>query len=79
MDRLANAFWTLVVGAVALYAFFMAMGAVSPTDLVWLTALVAVLAVLLVVHLARVHRLMSEHGHETEMREVHKWRERRGF
>jgi uncharacterized membrane protein len=79
VDRLSNAFWTLVVGAIVLYAFFVAMGALSPTDLFWLTGLMLVLAVLLLVHLARMHRLMSEHGHDEQMREVHKWRERRGF
>jgi len=79
IGRLANAFWVLVVGAVVLYAFFAVMGAISPTDLVWLTVVVGVLAIVAVVHFVRVRRALQDHRHDETARELHGWRERRGF
>jgi uncharacterized membrane protein len=79
LSNLSRAFWTLVVGAVVLYAFFALMGALTPADHVLPTAIVAVLIVLLGVHLIRVRHAMQKHSNEAEMRELHKLRERRGF
>jgi NhaP-type Na+/H+ or K+/H+ antiporter len=76
---LSNVFWVAIIGVVALYAFFVAMGALSPGDQLWLTLIVVVLAVLLAVRQMRVRRAMHEHGHEDEMRELHRLRETRGF
>jgi membrane protein YdbS with pleckstrin-like domain len=79
VGRLSNLFWALVVGAVALYAFFAVMGAISPVELVWLTVLVAVLGVLAAVHFIRVRRALRDHRHDEMARALHGWRERRGF
>jgi steroid 5-alpha reductase family enzyme len=79
LTTFGNVFWVVIMGVVALYAFFLVMGAVTPADQALLTAGVLVLAAALVVHLIRVRRAMHEHGHEDELRELHKMRETRGF
>ncbi|MGH2992290.1 MAG: hypothetical protein ACRDL1_01995 [Solirubrobacterales bacterium] len=79
LTGLSNVFWVVIVGVVALYAFFIVMGALSPGDQLVLTGIVVVMAAAFVVHLVRVRRAMHDHEHEAEMRELHKMRETRGF
>jgi hypothetical protein len=79
VGRLSNLFWALVIGAVALYGFFAVLGAISLTDLVWLTVLIGVLGILAVVHFVRVRRALSDHRHDEMARSLHGWREHRGF
>jgi hypothetical protein len=79
VGRLSNLFWVLVIGAAVLYCFFVVLGAISFTDLVWLTALIGVLGILAVVHFIRVRRALSDHRHDEMARKLHSWRERRGF
>ena len=76
--RLTILFWVLVLGYLGFYAYFLVMG-VSPREVAVLTVLAVVLAVLFAVHLLRLRRSMREHGHEEELRDVHRYRERRGF
>ena len=73
LRTLREAFWIAALGVLVCFAFFAALGAFDPTEVVWLTALVAGLAVLWVVHV----RLASRDG-ERDPRVVHD-RERRGF
>jgi hypothetical protein len=79
LTSLTKMFWVAIMGVVGLFAFFLGMGAVTPADDVVLTAIVVVLAIALAAHLMRVRHAMHEHGHEAEMRELHKMRETRGF
>jgi hypothetical protein len=79
VGRLSNVFWVLVIGAVVLYAFFAVLGAISLTDLVWLTVLIGTLGILAVVHFIRVRRTLRDHRDDAMARELHSWRERRGF
>jgi hypothetical protein len=79
VGRLSNVFWTLAIGAVALYAFFVVLGAISLTHPVWLTILIGILGILAAVHLIRVRRALSDHRHDAMARALHGWRERRGF
>jgi membrane protein DedA with SNARE-associated domain len=79
LTRFSSAFWVVVIGVVALYAFFVVMGALAPSDHVLITAGVIALAIALAVHLVRVRRAMRDHAHDDEMRELHKLRESRGF
>jgi fatty acid desaturase len=79
MSRVLNFLWALSVGAVALFGFFAVMGGFSPGDVLWLTLIVAFLAVLFVIHQMRVSHELSEHGDEPVLREVQRIRERRGF
>lgn len=50
MAVLRNAFWVAALGVIACYAFFLALGAYSVTDVLWLTAVVAALVVLWLWH-----------------------------
>jgi uncharacterized membrane protein len=79
MSGLLNFLWALCVGAVALFGFFVVMGGFSPGDVLWLTLIVAVLAVMVVIHQVRVSHELHEHGGDSMTREVQRIRERRGF
>jgi steroid 5-alpha reductase family enzyme len=70
-----DAFWVLAIGVIAAYAFFAALGAFSPGDVIGVTAGVAILLALWVLRalLARRAAIASR-----DPRLVHA-RERRGF
>lgn len=67
-------FWVLALGVVAAYAFFAALGAFSPGEVLPLTIAVAVLAALWVVHALLQRRHAGEHDDR-----LARARERRGF
>ena len=50
LATLWETFWILVLAVVVLFAFFVALGALSPGEVAGLTAVVVVLAVLWVAH-----------------------------
>jgi hypothetical protein len=80
MRRMLNFLWALCIGAVGLFAFFAVMGGFAPGDVLWLTLIVAFLAVLFAIHQLRVAHELREHGDEDPaVREVQRIRERRGF
>jgi hypothetical protein len=70
MRIISDTFWVLVLGVVALFAFFAALGAFEVGDTVWVTAVVVILAAAWLVHAMWV----SKHS---DGRDRH--RERRGF
>jgi Flp pilus assembly protein TadB len=72
----ADAFWALAIGVIAAYAFFAALGAFSPGDVLGVTIAVAVLLGLCVVRAVMARRIKGER--EKDPRLVHA-RERRGF
>jgi membrane protein implicated in regulation of membrane protease activity len=74
-----NAFWGIAVGVIALWAFFLLMGAISASDPLWLTIAMCVLAVLATIHFVHVRRMLSDRDHSDLARRVHMLRERRGF
>jgi membrane protein implicated in regulation of membrane protease activity len=76
--RLTILFWVLVLAYLGFYAYFLVMG-VSPGEVAVFTVVAVVLVVLFAAHLRRQRRTMREHGHEDELRDVHRYRERRGF
>jgi len=49
-STMSETFWILVLGIVVLFAFFLALGAISPGDVVWLTLAVLGLALLWTAH-----------------------------
>ena len=49
-STLSDTFWILVLSIVVLFAFFIALGAFSPGDAVWLTLAVLGLALLWAAH-----------------------------
>ena len=79
IGRLSAVFWAVCVGIVVLFAFFAALQAFSPGDVLWLSAIVAALAVLCVVHFVRLRHHMNEHEHDAFRRHINAFRERRGF
>jgi hypothetical protein len=66
-------FWVLALGVIAAYAFFFALGAFSPGDVLPVTAVIAVLVVLWLVHAE-----LAGHVARQDARLRHA-RERRGF
>jgi uncharacterized membrane protein len=79
MSGMLNMLWALCVGAVALFGFFAVMGGFAPGDVLWLTLIVAFLALMFVIHQIRIGRELSEHGEDPMVRQVQRIRERRGF
>jgi hypothetical protein len=71
---LSETFWLLVLGVVAMFAFFAALGAFEIGDAVVLTVVVAVLAVLWLIHAMWTAR--HDDGRDPA---VIRNRERRGF
>ena len=71
---MVDTFWILVLSIVVLFAFFLALGAVSPGEVVWLTLAVIVLALLWAAHAA----WDSRHRDGRDPAAI-RARERRGF
>jgi hypothetical protein len=72
-------FSVICLGAVAMYVFFAALGGISPSEVLWPTIVVAVLAVLFAVRALVVRHELGESGSHMTMRSVNSLRERRGF
>jgi fatty acid desaturase len=71
---LSETFWVLVIAVVAMFAFFILLGAFSPGQAVGLTVVLAVLAILWVGHAIWASR--HSDGRDPGARRA---RERRGF
>ena len=50
LSTMSDTFWILVLAIIVLFAFFVALGAFKPSEVLWLTVGVAVLAVLWTAH-----------------------------
>ncbi len=74
LSALSETFWILVLALVVLFAFFVALGAFSPGEVLGLTVVVAVLALLWVAHAVWDSRHRDPHDPA-----VIRARERRGF
>ncbi len=72
-------FWTLCLGAVAMFLFFAMLGAFDPGEVMWLTIAVGVLAVISALHFWHVRRALDDGRHDELARSVHAMREQRGF
>ncbi len=79
IGSITGVFWTLCLGAVALFVFFWATGLFSPQEVLWLSVVVGVLGVLSLIHFLRVRRALGDPRHSDLARTVHSMRERRGF
>ena len=79
IGKVSGVFWALCVGAIALFGFFVALQAFSPTEVLWLTIAVAIVATMCVFHFVRVRRALDEHEQDEFRRVVNAFRERRGF
>jgi fatty acid desaturase len=49
-STMSDTFWVLVLSIVVLFAFFIALGAISPGEVAWLTLAVLALALLWAAH-----------------------------
>lgn len=76
---LGSLFWTLAIGVIALYVFFLVLGGLAPSEIWLLTVVAVVLAVMLVVHFALLRHQLSEHGPSDTRRRLNRMREGRGF
>jgi len=79
LNRILGPLSVLALGAVVLFAFFVALGAVSPGQAVIPAVVVGVLALLFLVRSIYVRRKLGEHGNKAMLRQVNSLRERRGF
>jgi hypothetical protein len=79
VGNIAGVFWTICLGAVALLVFFAATGAISPTEVLWLTIAVGAIALLALVHFVHVRHALDDPRHGDLARRIHAMRETRGF
>ena len=73
LETLRETFWILALAVIVLFVFFVALGALAPGDVAWLTVGVVLLAALWVVHAVLQGR---RSGRDPD---VVRARERRGF
>jgi hypothetical protein len=69
----------ICLGVVCLFAFFAVLGLFAPSDVLWLCALVAALALAVTAHSLWIRRHLGTHGNREMFRSVNVLRERRGF
>jgi len=71
---MSDTFWILILSVVVLFAFFLALGAIDPGEVVWLTLAILVLGLLWAAHAVWDSRHRSGRDPATIRN-----RERRGF
>jgi heme exporter protein D len=76
MSSLRIFFWAMAAGVIVAYLFFLALGAYAVDDVLPVTIIVAVLAILWGVHAVLEHRQIREQGRDRRLVSA---RERRGF
>jgi 4-hydroxybenzoate polyprenyltransferase len=74
LETMRETFWILALAVIALFAFFAALGAFSPSDVIWATILVGILCALWV-----VHAILQDRHRDRRDPAVVRARERRGF
>ena len=74
LETLRETFWILALAVIALFAFFAALGAFSPLDVLWATIAVGVLCVLWI-----MHAVLEDRHRDRRDPSVVRARERRGF
>jgi hypothetical protein len=74
LGTLSETFWILVLAFIVLFAFFVALGAFSPGDVVVLSVVVVVLTLAWIAHAVWESRHRDPHD-----RSIIRARERRGF
>ena len=74
LETMRETFWILALAVIVLFAFFVALGAFSPGDVIWATILVGLLCVLWV-----MHAVLQSRRADSRDPAVVRARERRGF
>jgi hypothetical protein len=79
LSRMLGPVWVVLLGVVVLFGFFALLGLFSPEEVMWLTAAVAALAVLIGIRSLLMRRQLGMHGNQDLFRSLNVLRERRGF
>ena len=74
LETMRETFWVLALAVIALFAFFAALGAFSPTDALWATIAVAILCALWI-----IHAVLDDRRRDRRDPASVRARERRGF
>ena len=77
---LAVPVWVVVIGAIAMYVFFVIVASVSPEQVAGVTVVIAALSVLFLIRSLRVANELGDRGGNPALRRArNRARERRGF
>jgi tetrahydromethanopterin S-methyltransferase subunit E len=79
LSRMLGPLSVICLGLVVMFVFFAALAGVSPSEVVWPTIVVGVLALLMLVRSLLVRHELGARGSQTTLRSVNALRERRGF
>jgi hypothetical protein len=82
IGRISTAVLLLALGYVVLFGYEVLVGSLAPGEVVGISIVAAVLAILFTIHQVRVYRALHDHGHPAHaqlMRGLHVHREKRGF
>jgi hypothetical protein len=79
LSRMLGPLSVICLGLVVMFVFFAALAGVSPSEVVWPTIVVGVLALLFAVRALVVRHELGGRGSQATLRSVNALRERRGF
>lgn len=79
LSKMLGPLSVICLGAVVMFVFFVALGNVTPSEVLAPTIVVGVLVLLFAVRSLIVRRELGENGNRNVLREVNNLRERRGF
>ena len=79
LSKTLGPIWVVLLGIVVMFGFFALLGLFSPADVLWLTAAVAVVAILIGIRSLLMRRELGTHGNHDLFRSLNHLRERRGF
>ena len=78
-DNLNRLFLLGALAYLGFYVFGLVIGVFSPTAVVGLTVLAVAFAIIATIHAVRIRRAMTGPDRAAVARDLHKFRERRGF
>jgi hypothetical protein len=80
LGRLAVPLWLGVIGAIAMYVFFVAIANVSPAEVAGVTVVIGALTILFAIRSIRIASELADRGGNPGLRRArNRARERRGF
>jgi hypothetical protein len=80
VGRLAVPLWLVVIGVIVMYAFFVVVASVSPSQIAAVTAVIATLSILFAIRSLRIASELADRGGNPALRRArNRARERRGF
>jgi hypothetical protein len=80
LGRITLTLWIVIIGAIVMYVFFVAVASVSPSQVAGTTTVVAALSVLFGIRSMRISSELAARGGDPALRRArNRARERRGF